>query len=43
MDREYVRDKVSVITPIYNAEKYLEKALKSIFEQTYENIEICTL
>lgn len=40
MNREYVRDRVSVITPVYNAEKYLEKALESIFEQTYENIEI---
>ena len=40
MNREYVKDRVSVITPIYNAEKYVEKTLTSVFAQTYENIEI---
>ncbi|XME03216.1 glycosyltransferase family 2 protein [Lachnospiraceae bacterium C1.1] len=33
-------DLVSVIIPVYNAEKYLTKCLNSIIGQTYENIEI---
>lgn len=32
--------KVSVIIPIYNVEKYIEQCAKSIFEQTYSNLEI---
>ena len=32
--------KVSVIVPVYNAEKYLEKCLNSLAEQTLEEIEI---
>ena len=31
---------VSVIVPIYNVEKYLERCIKSIINQTYQNIEI---
>lgn len=31
---------VSVIVPVYNVEKYIEKCLASITNQTYENIEI---
>lgn len=33
-------EKISVIIPIYNQEKYLEKCLKSIAIQTYANLEI---
>ena len=32
--------KVSVIIPVYNTEKYVEKAVKSIMDQTLKNIEI---
>ena len=31
---------VSVIIPVYNVEKYLERCIDSIINQTYENIEI---
>ena len=33
-------DLISVIVPIYNVEKYLEKCIKSIINQTYKNLEI---
>lgn len=32
--------KISVIVPIYNVEKYLEKCIVSIVNQTYKNLEI---
>ena len=40
--------KVSVIVPIYNVEKYIERCLRSLFEQTLDDIEYifvndCTL
>ena len=31
---------VSIIVPIYNVEKYLDRCLKSIINQTLKNIEI---
>lgn len=31
--------KVSILIPIYKAEKYIEECLCSVFEQTYDNIE----
>ena len=31
---------VSVITPIYKAEKYLEKCVRGLMDQTYQNLEI---
>lgn len=32
--------KVSIIIPVYKAEKYIEKCARSVFEQTYSNLEI---
>lgn len=32
--------KISIIVPIYNVEKYLERCLESLEKQTYKNIEI---
>lgn len=32
-------DKVSILVPIYNVEKYIERCAISLFEQTYNNIE----
>lgn len=32
--------KISVIVPVYNKEEYLERCVKSLLSQTYENIEI---
>ena len=37
---DYVKGLVSVIIPVYNVEKYIERTLKSVFKQTYSNIEI---
>jgi len=31
---------ISVIVPVYNVEKYLDKCVQSIVEQTYKNLEI---
>lgn len=33
-------DKISVIVPVYNVEKYLSKCINSILKQTYKNLEI---
>lgn len=32
--------KISIIIPMYNAEKYIEDCLKSIFNQKFQNIEV---
>ena len=31
--------KVSILVPIYGIEAYIERCARSLFEQTYENIE----
>lgn len=35
-----LRDLVSVVVPIYNTEKYLDRCINSIVNQTYANLEI---
>ena len=35
-----LEEKISVIVPIYNVEKYLKRCLDSIINQTYKNLEI---
>ena len=33
-------NKISIIIPAYNCETYIERCIKSLIEQEYENIEI---
>ena len=35
-----INPKVSIIIPVYNGEKYVEKAIRSALKQTYKNIEV---
>ena len=35
-----MEEKVSIIIPIYNAERYIERCICSVINQTYKNIEI---
>ncbi|MBS4212689.1 glycosyltransferase [Neobacillus rhizophilus] len=35
-----MKEKISVIVPVYNVEKYLSKCINSIINQTYTNLEI---
>lgn len=35
-----LNDLISVIIPVYNSEKYLDDCIRSVVNQTYENIEI---
>lgn len=35
-----MRKKISIIIPVYNTEKYVERCLRSVLAQTYENLEI---
>lgn len=37
------REKISVVVPCYNVEKYVEKCIDSLIAQTYENIEIIVI
>lgn len=31
---------VSIVIPVYGVERYIERCARSVFEQTYENLEI---
>ena len=35
-----MKKEVSVIVPVYNAHKYLKRCIRSILDQTYENLDI---
>ena len=35
-----IKDKVSIIIPVYNAEKFIGKTIESVQAQTYKNWEI---
>lgn len=35
-----MEEKISVVLPIYNVEKYLERCINSVVHQTYQNLEI---
>lgn len=35
-----MKEKISVIIPVYNTEQYLEKCIQSVLDQTYTNLEI---
>lgn len=32
--------KISILIPVYGVEKYIEKCARSVFEQSYEDLEI---
>lgn len=34
------KDLISIIIPVYNVQDYVEKCIKSVIKQTYENLEI---
>jgi glycosyltransferase involved in cell wall biosynthesis len=37
---KYLKDKISIIVPLYNSENYLRRCIDSLINQTYENLEI---
>ena len=43
MDAKGERPLVSVIMPAYNAEKYIEEAIRSVLSQTYTNWKLLIL
>ena len=43
MSNETLNPIISVILPVYNAEKYIEEAINSILAQTYQNFELIVI
>ena len=37
------KEKISIIIPCYNVEKYVEKCIKSIMNQTYSELEVIVI
>lgn len=37
---EGVRDRVSVVTPVYNGERYVDRLLRSVLSQTWDDVEM---
>lgn len=37
---KYEEEKISIVIPLYNGEKYIEQTLQYIFNSTYQNLEI---
>ncbi|SFO24648.1 Glycosyl transferases group 1 [Pseudobutyrivibrio sp. UC1225] len=40
LDTECSQNKISIIVPVYNVERYLERCVKSLINQTYTDLEI---
>lgn len=40
LEKVNCNEKVSVVIPVYNVEKYLERCVESVMHQTYNNIEV---
>lgn len=38
-----MKDLISIVVPVYNVEKYMQRNLESLVNQTYENIEILVI
>lgn len=43
MKQSMTVEKVSIIVPVYNGEKYIKRCLQSLIDQTYENTEIIVI
>lgn len=39
ISNKYMYNKISLLIPVYGVEKYIERCARSLFGQTYQNIE----